>query len=55
MYYLNTTLMYYTLMYVHYCIVLVAHNGFLFGFIFLMAEVKRHKLDEIFGSIDMFS
>jgi len=36
------------------CIVLVAHNGFTFDFIFLVAEVKRRKLDEIFDSIDIY-
>ena len=35
-------------------IVLVAHNGFPFDFIFLVAEVKHRKLDEIFDSIDIY-
>ena len=35
-------------------VVLIAHNGFSFDFIFLVAEVKRRKLDEIFESIDMY-
>ena len=34
--------------------VLVAHNGFPFDFIFLVAEVKRHKLDETFDNINIY-
>ena len=34
--------------------VLVAHNGFPFDFIFLVAEIKRRKLDEIFNSITLY-
>ena len=34
-------------------LVLVAHNGFPFDFIFLVAEVKRRKLDETFDSINI--
>lgn len=33
---------------------MVAHNGFPFDFIFLVAEVKRRKLDEIFDNIDIY-
>ena len=32
----------------------MAHNGFSFDFVFLVAEVQRRKLDEIFGSIDIY-
>ena len=32
----------------------VAHNGFPIDFIFLVAEVKRRKLDEIFNSITLY-
>ena len=35
-------------------IVLVAHNGFPFDFIFLVAEVNRRKLDEIFNRIPLY-
>lgn len=34
--------------------VLVAHNGFAFDFLFLVAEVKRRKLDEIFSTADLY-
>ena len=36
------------------CLVLVAHNGFAFDFLFLVAEVKRRKLDEIFSRADLY-
>ena len=35
-------------------VVLVAHNGFPFDFVFLVAEVNRRKLDEIFNSIPLY-
>ena len=34
--------------------VLVAHNGFPFDFIFLVAEVKCRELDEIFNGITLY-
>lgn len=34
--------------------VLVAHNGFPFDYIFLVAEVKRRRLDEIFNGITLY-
>ena len=33
---------------------LVAHNGFPFDFIFVVAEIKRRKLDETFRSLDIW-
>ena len=36
------------------CTVLVAHNGFPFDFVFLVAEVKCCKLDETFDSINIY-
>ena len=37
-----------------YCTVLVAHNGFGFDFLFLVAEVKRRKLDDIFSKAHLY-
>ena len=34
--------------------VLVAHNGFPFDFIFLVAEVKRRKLEDIFNGTILY-
>ena len=33
---------------------LVAHHGFAFDYFFLMAEINRHNLEEIFGTIDLW-
>lgn len=33
---------------------LVAHNGFGFDYLFLMAEIKRRNLEESFGKIDLW-
>ena len=35
-------------------LVLVAHNGFAFDFLFLMAEIKRHKLEESFDTAKLY-
>lgn len=38
-------------------LVLVAHNGFAFDYLFLMAEIKRHNLEESFigvNSLDLW-
>ena len=35
-------------------LVLVAHNGFAFDFLFLMAEIKRHNLEESFDTAKLY-
>lgn len=40
--------------YLLYCLVLVAHNGFAFDFLFLMAEIKRRNLEESLGATDLW-
>ena len=42
------------LLYIYRSSVLLAHNGFAFDFLFLMAEVKRRKLEEILGTVEMY-
>ena len=37
-----------------YLLVLVAHNGFAFDYLFLMAEIKRHNLEESFGTAELW-
>lgn len=41
-------------LYQFYCSVLVAHNGFGFDFLFLVAEVKRRKLDDILSRANLY-
>ena len=36
-----------------YHIVLLSHNGFAFDFPFIVAEVKRHKLDDNFNTLNL--
>ena len=33
---------------------LVAHNGFAFHYLFLIAEIKRHDLEENFAQFDLW-
>ena len=39
---------------VQHCSVLTAHNGFTFNFPFLVAEVKRRKLDAILAPMKLY-
>ena len=41
-------------LYQSYCSVLVAHNGFGFDFLFLVAEVKRRRLDDTFSRANLY-
>ena len=36
------------------CSVLITHNGFSFDFPFLVAEVKRRKLDEVLAPVKLY-
>ena len=37
-----------------YSLVLVAHNGFAFDYLFLMAEIKRRSLEESFNTTSLW-
>ena len=37
-----------------YSLVLIAHNGFGFHYLFLMAEIKRHNSEPIFSTSDVW-